>query len=146
MNLALDHLELAEEFYQAFRDLPAQGPRGIPVSWPRYFAFCHAIELSLKAYLLACGVGETELRAPGVRHNLDVLLEKAVTAGLSVGALCQSELQLLHQAHSRFWPRYPKTSGEPLFLIETFEPYLIELLCRVSDALRGPDQRLYVKY
>ena len=47
----LDFLELAEEFYQAFHDLPAR----LPPSWPRYFMLCHAIELAPKAYLAQHG-------------------------------------------------------------------------------------------
>jgi hypothetical protein len=41
-----EFLERAEEFYQAYRDLPARSPP----SWPRYFMLCHSIELALKAY------------------------------------------------------------------------------------------------
>jgi hypothetical protein len=36
-------LKRAEEFVQAYRDLP----KTPPPSWPRYFLFCHAIELAL---------------------------------------------------------------------------------------------------
>jgi hypothetical protein len=43
-----DHLRLAQDFYQAFCDLP---PRTPPQSWPRYLMLCHAVELALKAYL-----------------------------------------------------------------------------------------------
>jgi hypothetical protein len=49
---ALDYLGRAEDFFEAFCDLPENYP---PRSWPRYFMLCHAIELSLKAYLAAQG-------------------------------------------------------------------------------------------
>ena len=60
----LQHLQLAEEFYKAFRDLPPEGPSGVPVNWPRYFALCHATELALKAFLLAHGWTDQQIRAP----------------------------------------------------------------------------------
>jgi hypothetical protein len=64
----LQHLELTEEFYKAFRDLPEKGPSGIPVNWPRYFALCHATELALKAFLLAHGWFDRQTRSPVFRH------------------------------------------------------------------------------
>jgi hypothetical protein len=50
-----DLLNLAREYRQAYYDLRQVRP----ISWPRYFLFCHSIELVLKAYL-AQAAGLTE--------------------------------------------------------------------------------------
>jgi hypothetical protein len=70
---------LAEEFYQAYTDLP---PRNPPY-WPRYFMLCHSIELGLKAYLAYHGTTHEQLKKQGVQHNLRGLMRNAVKAGLS---------------------------------------------------------------
>jgi hypothetical protein len=48
-----DHLRLAEDFLQAYVDLPIRLP---PQSWPRYLMLCHAVELALKAFTRAAVV------------------------------------------------------------------------------------------
>jgi hypothetical protein len=141
----LQHLELAEDFYQAFRDLPKDSPAGLPISWPRYFMLCHSIELALRAFLLAQGANEAQLRALGTRHNIVILLNKAQKQGLGLGPLAASELILLSEAHAKFWPRYPRQDATPVFLIEPFEPYVVELLKAVAKAIRGSFP-LHVKY
>jgi hypothetical protein len=102
---ARDHLELAQDFYQAFCDLPSRIPLR---SWPRYFMLCHAAELAFKAYLLYWGATPMELRAPAVRHSLSELLARATNKGLSLSAKAQTDIGLLDQAHEEYWPRYPK--------------------------------------
>jgi hypothetical protein len=42
-----DFLNLAKQYREAYNLLP----EATPISWPRYFLFCHSIELVLKAYL-----------------------------------------------------------------------------------------------
>ena len=75
-----DLLNLAKEYRQAYYDLPHVEP----LSWPRYFLFCHSIELVLKAYLAqAADLTEDELRAPPFRHNIKRLLDQAISYGLS---------------------------------------------------------------
>jgi hypothetical protein len=131
---ARDHLQLAEDFYQAFRDLPQRLP---PQSLPRYFLLCHAIELALKAYLVFYGATPKELKQTGVRHNLANLLTRAINAGLSLGASAQADIKLLSEAHEKFWPRYPKEDSTPIFTIEQFEAPARELLDSVAAALFG---------
>jgi len=146
-NPLLDHqhLELAEEFYEAFRKLPPNGPSGIPINWPRYFMLCHATELALKAFLLAHGWTEQQIRAQGVRHDVTKLLTEAVALGLKIGPLAHHELELLSQAHEEFWHRYPKQTADPVFIIDHFEPYVVELLKAVRLEIRGGNV-LYVCY
>jgi HEPN domain-containing protein len=127
-----DHLRLAEDFYQAFRDLPRRHP---PQSWPRYFMLCHAIELALKAYLAYHGKTPKELRSPKIGHSLKELLTEATNAGLSLGALAQNDIGLLSEAHEKFWHRYPKEVGKPAYTIDQFEPVARELLDMVAAAV-----------
>jgi hypothetical protein len=98
-----DFLERAQEFFQAYRDLPDRRPP----SWPRYFMLCHSIELALKAYLLARGDTTAQLTKE-FRHDLPKLLARAVEAGLPLGVLAYSEIEHLGEAHGRLWARYPK--------------------------------------
>jgi hypothetical protein len=58
---AFEALDRAEEFFEAFGQLPPL-PRGRWISWPRYFLLCHAVEIGLKAFLAARGVSVGELR------------------------------------------------------------------------------------
>src|SRR5271170_7179400 len=129
-----DHLRLAEDFYQAFRDLPRHPP---PQSWPRYFMLCHAIELALKAYLAFHGATGKALTDKNLRHNLAELLTQATKQGLSLGAPAQSDIRLLQEAHENYWHRYPKENAKPVFTIDQFEPAARELLDTVAAALYG---------
>jgi hypothetical protein len=128
-----DYLERAEQFYEAFGDLPKRPPP----SWPRYFVLCHAIELALKAYIAAHGATARELQNFKIRHNLTALLNKAINKGLSLSASAQKDIKDLQEAHEKFWHRYPKEDGKPVFVIDPFESAARELLKSVSKALRG---------
>ena len=140
----LQYLALAEEFYQAFRDLPKNGPSGVPVNWPRYFALCHATELALKAFLLAHGWSEQQIKARQFRHNISDLMTEAIALGLNISPAARSDIDLLSEAHEKFWPRYPDQTG-PVFLIDQFEKPFVELLTAVTQAIRGGN-RLHVNY
>jgi hypothetical protein len=132
----IELLKLAEDFYQAYIDLP---PRNPPY-WPRYFMLCHATELGLKAYLAYHGRTHEQLMQRGVRHNLRRLMSDAVSSGLSVKTETRDLLELLDEAHSRFWPRYPRghgdpaDAGKPVFVID---PHL-EMLCASARAFTRP--------
>jgi hypothetical protein len=132
-----DHLRLAEDFYQAFLDLP---PRPPPQSWPRYFMLCHAIELALKAYLAFHGATHKALTERSLRHNLTELLTQATKKGLSLSASAQADINLLQEAHEKYWHRYPKEDGKPVFTIDQFKRPARELLDSVTAALYGGAQ------
>ncbi|MEQ1814006.1 MAG: hypothetical protein ABL860_06085 [Candidatus Nitrotoga sp.] len=53
------------------------------VSLPIYFLFCRSIELSLKAFLLHCGVNAKNLAERSLGHNLLALAKVAQKHGLS---------------------------------------------------------------
>jgi hypothetical protein len=141
----LQHLELSEEFYKAFRDLPRNGPSGIPVNWPRYFALCHATELALKAFLLAHGWSDQQIRDIAFRHNISSLMAEAIQLGLNISAAARSDIDLLSEAHKEFWPRYPKQTGCPVYVVDQFEKPFVELLTAVAFAIRV-GTRLWVQY
>jgi hypothetical protein len=141
----LQHLELAEEFFQAFRDLPPNGPSGIPVNWPRYFALCHATELALRAFLLAHGKSDQQLRKFILRHNISNLLAEAIRLGLKISPAARADIDLLSEAHKEFWPRYPKQTGGSVYIIDQFEKPVVELLTAVKRAIRAGN-RLWVQY
>jgi hypothetical protein len=46
---------------------------------PRYFLFCHALELLLKAQILATGADQEELFE--IRHDLEKAYDRAIRAG-----------------------------------------------------------------
>jgi hypothetical protein len=141
----LQFLEMAEDFYQAFRDLPKKARSGLPISWPRYFMLCHAVELALKAFLLASGVPIKDLENnKKFGHKIVDLMDEARKRGLQIGPLERSELVQLHEAHARYWPRYPRKEGGPIFAIEPFQPYVVKLLEAVRAAIRMGNC-LYVK-
>jgi hypothetical protein len=131
-----DYLERAEQFYIAFDDLPKRPPP----SWPRYFMLCHAIELALKAYLAAHGTTAQQLK--DFRHDFTALLKETTNKGLSLSASTQQGIKDLQEAHEKFWHRYPKEDGKPVFVIKQFKPAAHELLDSVSKALRGSTRPL----
>ena len=71
-------LQYAADFAEAARRAPARRTFS-PVP---YMLFCRSIELSLKAFLLAGGVGLDELASRDLGHNLVRLLARADHAGL----------------------------------------------------------------
>jgi hypothetical protein len=108
-----DLLNLAKEYRQAYYDLPVVEP----ISWPRYFLFCHSVELVLKAYLAqAANLTEDELRDPPFRHNIKHLLDQAVSYGLSLSFNTTASITLLGEAHAKHWARYPIRSGSVILI------------------------------
>ena len=57
--------------------------KALDVSLPAYFLLGRSVELSLKAYLLACGMTVKELASRKFGHNLVSLLAEAHRRGLS---------------------------------------------------------------
>jgi hypothetical protein len=135
-SLLLFHLDLfrrAEEFMQAYRDLPQDRP---PPDWPRYFLLCQSIELVLKAYLVARGFPPRHVRQIG--HSLKTLMSSAVGLGLAIGANARGEIEALDEAHAEHWARYPNPAAggtKPVFIIDQFEPHVVELFGAVGKAL-----------
>jgi hypothetical protein len=133
--LPFEYLSFANQFHSAFHELAVRPP---PFSWPRYFLLCHSIELALKAFLLHRGATLEELKAFDLRHNLKQLVTLAVEKGLHLKSETQAAISALTDAHSEYWPRYPKAEGLGQFYpIEQFAPAAGELLNAVSMQVLG---------
>jgi hypothetical protein len=119
-----DYFEYARQFLTAYDDLPERPP---PKSWPRYFTLCHAIELALKGYLVALDPARRNIFNEPLRHDLNLLMNEAISGGLSLSAETQASINDLQQAHKKFWHRYP-TDLVAFTAIEQFAPAARELL------------------
>jgi hypothetical protein len=74
---------------------------------PVYFLLCHAIELSLKAFILASGGSERELKQQDTRHHLNVLRDRARALGYqSANEKTDEVIEMLVPYHSNHSFRY----------------------------------------
>jgi hypothetical protein len=77
---------------------------------PKFFLFCHSIELALKSYLLVNGHSEDECRDLG--HDIAQALNLALVNGLSISdAEREIIVQLSYEHHKRFSFRYLQASN-----------------------------------
>jgi hypothetical protein len=122
--LDIELFERAAEFREAYKVLPRTD---WPPNWPRYFLFCHGIELVLKAYITRADRKITLVDLKNYGHDLTKLYGKAVDLGLRPSnPETQSAIQALTEAHLKHWPRYPPLTG-PVYMIEQFEPVAADL-------------------
>jgi hypothetical protein len=129
-----DLLNLAREYRQAYYDLR----QAEPLSWPRYFLFCHSIELVLKAYLAHHGLTEKQLRDRPYSHNIKNLLDEAIKCGLSLSTNTRGSITSLTGAHTKYWPRYPIRRFEGVTLRYQCEADADKLFKAVFAALGRP--------
>ena len=61
-------------------------------------------------------------------HELKNLLTEAAQHGLELSSTTRIEIELLDEAHSKFWHRYPREEAKPVFVIDQFERPVGELL------------------
>lgn len=84
------------------------------VSLPSLFLFGHSIELSLKAFLLACGMTRNELKK-NFGHNLEALLDESIKRGLekeiSIEDVERGVLQLLNKEYQSKRLEYLDSGG-----------------------------------
>jgi len=112
-----EFLDLAEEVLWTYHKAPSTKQP----YWPRYFLLCHAVQLVLKAYLVLHGFTQDELQR-NFRHDLKKLLDEADKLGLAISQAARSEIKILNEAHTKYWPRYPRKVSRPVFVIKHFEP------------------------
>ena len=130
--LPFDFFDLAKDFMHAYKTCPSMRPP----EWPSYFLFCHAIELSLKAFLALHGLSREELASKTYGHNLASLMTKAVELGLQFSKTdTMPNILLLNEAHTEYWPRYPRAKAKPVFVIDNFDADADDLFRSVSTAL-----------
>lgn len=73
-------MERASEYLEAAKRLDTDEAR--PLVHPRYFLISHAVELALKAYLVARGTTKRKLRGKKMGHDLPALQAAAIAADL----------------------------------------------------------------
>ena len=79
-----------------------------------------------------------DLQTQKFGHKIEPLMNDALAKGLKIGPLAAGEIMLLDEAHRKYWARYPHEQSKPIFVIEDFEPYVVELLRAVAGSIRGP--------
>jgi hypothetical protein len=132
-NASDEFLRMAEQFFGGYKLIPDR----FPIDFAKYFLFCHAIEVGLKAYLLKTGTTVHEVR-DRYGHNLGRLLRDAKARGLATDARIDRAIGSLDEPHREFWARYPRqewSSGIPA--INQFEQDALRLLDLVSHAING---------
>jgi hypothetical protein len=102
-NTPTGQLRLAGEFLTAAETAVSQHLVAIR---PTYWLASHAMELTLKAFLLAKGRSENELKGRGVGHNIERLMNMAVRSGLRMPAEVVEVFRGVSGAHKIFYFRY----------------------------------------
>jgi hypothetical protein len=125
--IAIQYLHHAMNFFNAAQQLRATHP----LQWPKYFLLCHAIEVGLKAHLIGKGATPEDMKKQ-FGHKLWDLLDKAKGQDLQISDHDIQSLKLLHEAHTKYWPRYPKEDSTPIFVIDQFVEPIRRLLDTVS--------------
>ncbi|WP_439370842.1 HEPN domain-containing protein [Bradyrhizobium sp. DASA03120] len=138
LSLADNYLDDAEAYLSAAKQLTAD----LSHFSPKYFLLSHAIELAIKAYILAKGGCERETKR--IRHDLDAALARALELGLQPSEDLQKLVQRVAPAHRDYSFRY---SSEPWTHIlpsaDSFENTVAELINQVSAAL--PDHHAVLR-
>ncbi|MBR0823753.1 hypothetical protein [Bradyrhizobium liaoningense] len=99
---------------------------------PVYFLLCHGIELSLKAFILASGGNERELKKQDTRHHLDVLRDRARGLGYQpVNEKTDEVINMLAPYHQNHSFRY-RDPGYKTFPVVT---ETIEVLASMLDEI-----------
>ena len=93
----------------------------------------------------AHGWSEQQVRGRQFRHNILELMREAVAFGLNISQQARSEIELLSEAHEKYWPRYPDQTGPVVLIDQQSEASFVQLLSAVADVIRG-GHRLYVNY
>ena len=107
------------------------------ISSPRYFLLCHAIELCLKAYILASGGEQSELKG-SLSHRLKQTFERAVTLGYQPSDERVDELVTwLSPFHEDYSFRYKKTGRKELPPPETVIEILASMLVQIEPVARA---------
>lgn len=105
-------LKHAREFLAVAKLVPNQTEE---VSLPLYFLLGRSIELSLKAYLLACGMAQKELMSRKFGHNIEALMNEALKRGLenevSIESIERGAMQLLNYDYLSKRLEYRITGG-----------------------------------
>lgn len=143
-----DFLTMFDEFVQAFETLePTNSP-----NWPRYFILGHALELSLKSFLLFNGYTDIEGKNQNVNksikslgHDLIELTNKCKEYNLFVDEDAMYLIKCLNVVHNNFWSRYPSGVGFRVHRCEDIYNHLQIIFSNIREKIRGSDCRFITK-
>jgi hypothetical protein len=105
--VAVSYLTDAQQYLAAARVLSASQTAN--VSSPQYFLIAQSIELFLKAFIIAAGGTQADLRKQNVRHSLVNLAKNAIARGYqSKAEKTMAVIELLDPHHAEHSFRYRK--------------------------------------
>lgn len=99
LHIKISHvgfISFSEKFFNAGKNIPITKDEFNPVP---YFLICKSIELSLKTYLICCGLTIKELRSKNFGHNLNKLLEESIKQKNSIIKLSELQKENLKKAN-----------------------------------------------
>ena len=103
---------------------------------PLYFLVCHGIELSLKAFILASGGSERELKQQDTRHHLNVLRDRARALGYQPANEKTNEvIEMLAPYHSNHSFRYRDPGYKSFPVIADTIEVLTSMLDEISPVV-----------
>lgn len=130
LSLAHNYLGDAEGYLSAARQLDEHAGQFSP----KYFLLCHAIELALKAFILAMGGTEKETRK--IKHDLTAAWSRAVALGLQPkNAEFSGIVERLAKPHKDYSFRYGKSWTHILPRSDLFEAAVSDLINDVTPTV-----------
>lgn len=134
------YLSRARQFRSAAINLVGD-MQGAEPNWPKYFLLGHAIELTIKAYLVFLDEELKQQRPAGLpepgNHDLKGLYDYAVARGLKRNTLVTEDLPHLSELHQIHYARYPVYEAKAVALISQFDDVADQLIDDVGAAI-GP--------
>jgi hypothetical protein len=133
-HAAFEFLQKAEQFFGGYKLIPERHP----MDFAKYFLFCHAIEVALKAFLIKTGDSVDDVKSK-YGHDLVRLLRSCRKRGLAITDRDVDWLSSLGEPHKRYWARSPKEdwSQGGIPTIPQFEAEGLKLLDAVATAVNG---------
>jgi hypothetical protein len=129
--VAIGHITDVKSYLRAAQIIDGAEDNRDSLSAPIYFLLCHGIELVLKAYILAAGGTDAELRPRKIRHQLGELRNRAIGLGYIPSEKVSAVIDMLapyHAAHSFRYrdpgiKSYPSTGN----VIQSLEAMLVQI-------------------
>lgn len=82
--------------------------------WVAHFILCHALELSLKAFLLCNNISISEVRT-NYGHDIQKLLSECENKNIALDASDRENIRILDDIHKRHVIKYP-SPGNVIFM------------------------------
>jgi hypothetical protein len=140
MSMAHDYLGDAEAYVSAARKLDEHTGQFSP----KYFLLCHALELALKAYILAKGGTDKEIRK--IRHDLVAAWSSAIALGFRpTNAELDGIVKQVAKAHKDYSFRYGKSWTHFLPSADVFDAAVSRLIEDISPTVMDHPAILRIK-